>query len=59
MITNLLINLLDYKEWKFKMSKLPLLTAKELSKILLNLGFENKRQKGSHIFFEQMMEEQQ
>ncbi|HNZ26264.1 MAG TPA: type II toxin-antitoxin system HicA family toxin [Spirochaetota bacterium] len=34
------------------MSKLPLLTAKELSKILLNLGFENKRQKGSHMFFE-------
>jgi len=34
------------------MSKLPLLTAKELIKILLQLGFEQKRQKGSHKFFQ-------
>jgi len=34
------------------MSKLPLLTAKELIKILLGLGFHQKRQKGSHIFFQ-------
>ena len=34
------------------MSKLPLLTARELVKILLVLGFELKRQKGSHMFFQ-------
>jgi predicted RNA binding protein YcfA (HicA-like mRNA interferase family) len=34
------------------MSKLPLLTARELIKILIKLGFILKRQKGSHIFFE-------
>ncbi|MEO8150512.1 MAG: type II toxin-antitoxin system HicA family toxin [Bacteroidia bacterium] len=34
------------------MSKLPLLTARELIKILSKLGFVLKRQKGSHIFFE-------
>jgi len=34
------------------MSKLPLITAKELIKILLMLGFELKRQKGSHKFFQ-------
>ena len=34
------------------MSKLPLLTAKELIKILLRLGFVCKRQKGSHMFIE-------
>lgn len=34
------------------MSRLPLLTAKELIKILLYLGFEMKRQKGSHKFFQ-------
>ena len=33
------------------MSKLPLITAKELIKILLKLEFEIKRQKGSHKFF--------
>ena len=33
------------------MSKLPLITAKELIKILLKVGFELKRQKGSHTFF--------
>lgn len=33
------------------MSKLPLITAKELIKILLKVGFELKRQKGSHKFF--------
>ena len=34
------------------MAKLPLLTAKELTKILNKLGFEFKRQEGSHMFFE-------
>jgi len=34
------------------MSRLPMLTAKELIKILLKLGFELKRQKGSHKFFQ-------
>ncbi len=34
------------------MSRLPLLTAKELIKILLQQGFELKRQKGSHKFFQ-------
>jgi len=34
------------------MNKLPLLTAKQLSKILKKLNFEFKRQKGSHMFFE-------
>lgn len=34
------------------MAKLPLLTAREISKILQKLGFEFKRQQGSHMFFE-------
>ena len=34
------------------MSKLPLLSAKELIKILIRLDFEFKRQKGSHKFFQ-------
>jgi predicted RNA binding protein YcfA (HicA-like mRNA interferase family) len=34
------------------MSRLPLLTSKELIKILLQLGFELKRQRGSHKFFQ-------
>lgn len=34
------------------MSKLPLISAKELIKILLKLGFQLKRQKGSHKFFQ-------
>jgi len=34
------------------MAKLPLITAKELAKILQKLGFEFKRQQGSHMFFE-------
>jgi predicted RNA binding protein YcfA (HicA-like mRNA interferase family) len=33
------------------MSKLPLITAKDLIKILTKIGFEQKRQKGSHKFF--------
>ncbi|MEI6678392.1 MAG: type II toxin-antitoxin system HicA family toxin [Mariniphaga sp.] len=33
------------------MSKLPLLTAKELISILVILNFDCKRQKGSHKFF--------
>ena len=33
------------------MSKLPLLKAKELNRILEKLGFQLIRQKGSHIFF--------
>ena len=34
------------------MSKLPLMSANELAKILKKLGFEFKRQQGSHMFFE-------
>lgn len=34
------------------MTKLPLLNAREVSKILQKLGFELKRQEGSHMFFE-------
>ncbi len=34
------------------MSKIPLLNAKEVSKILQKLGFKLKRQEGSHMFFE-------
>ena len=34
------------------MPKLPLLTAKELVKVLSKLGFEFKRREGSHMFFE-------
>lgn len=34
------------------MSKLPLLNAREISKILEKLGFKLKRQEGSHMFFE-------
>ncbi len=33
------------------MSKLPLLDAKTFEKLLLSLGFEIKRQKGSHVFY--------
>ena len=34
------------------MMKLPMLSAKEFSKILKKIGFEMKRQQGSHMFFE-------
>lgn len=34
------------------MAKLPLINANELSKVLKKLGFEFKRQDGSHMFFE-------
>ena len=34
------------------MGKIPLLNAREVSKTLKNLGFELKRQEGSHMFFE-------
>ena len=34
------------------MAKLPLLNAKEVSKILNKLGFNFIRQEGSHMFFE-------
>jgi predicted RNA binding protein YcfA (HicA-like mRNA interferase family) len=33
------------------MSKLPIVDAKTLEKILFVLGFEMKRQKGSHVFY--------
>jgi len=33
------------------MSKLPLVDAQIFEKVLLNLGFEIKRQKGSHVFY--------
>lgn len=31
--------------------KLPLMRAKDVAKVLERLGFEFKRQKGSHMFF--------
>ena len=34
------------------MAKLPLMTAKDITKVLEKMGFECKRQKGSHMFFE-------
>lgn len=34
------------------MAKLPLLNAKEISRILSELGFRFIRQEGSHMFFE-------
>ncbi|HLC33068.1 MAG TPA: type II toxin-antitoxin system HicA family toxin [Candidatus Nanoarchaeia archaeon] len=34
------------------MTKLPLLNAKEITKILQKLGFQLKRQEGSHMLFE-------
>ena len=34
------------------MAKLPLMNAKEVTKVLKKLGFEFKRQHGSHMFFE-------
>lgn len=34
------------------MAKLPLLKANELAKVLKKLGFEFRRQEGSHMFFE-------
>jgi len=33
------------------MAKLPLLSANEVVKILKKMGFELKRQRGSHMFF--------
>jgi len=33
------------------MSKLPLVTAKQLENFILSLGFIKKRQKGSHAFY--------
>lgn len=33
------------------MSKLPIINAKTFEKLLLRLGFEIKRQKGSHVFY--------
>ena len=33
------------------MSRLPLITVKNFEKLLFELGFEFKRQKGSHVFY--------
>ena len=33
------------------MSKLPLITVKNFEKLLFELGFEFKRQRGSHVFY--------
>ena len=33
------------------MTRLPILNAKSMERILLNLGFERARQKGSHVFY--------
>ncbi len=32
--------------------KLPVLKAREIMRVLFSLGFEHKRQSGSHIFFQ-------
>lgn len=34
------------------MAKLPLLSSKKISKILVEMGFQNIRQEGSHMFFQ-------
>ena len=39
-----------------KMPKLPILSGRKLVKILKEIGFEEKRQKGSHIFLEKFIE---
>ena len=36
------------------MTKIPLLNAREIAKVLNGLGFELKRQEGSHMFFQHM-----
>lgn len=36
------------------MTKLPLITAKQLAKALQQIGFEFKRHHGSHMFFSHM-----
>jgi len=33
------------------MTRLPILNAKGLEKVLLNMGFDRVRQKGSHVFY--------
>lgn len=33
------------------MTKLPIISAKDLEKVLYHLGFEKMRQKGSHAFY--------
>ena len=33
------------------MTRLPILNAKSMERILLNLGFDRVRQKGSHVFY--------
>jgi len=33
------------------MSRLPLITSKDMAKLLVNLGFTEKRQQGSHKIF--------
>ena len=33
------------------MTRLPILTAKRLEEVLLSLGFQRVRQKGSHVFY--------
>jgi predicted RNA binding protein YcfA (HicA-like mRNA interferase family) len=33
------------------MTRLPILNAKKLEKLIMNLGFERIRQKGSHVFY--------
>lgn len=36
------------------MTKLPLMKARDVAKVLKKLGFELKRQRGSHMFFEHL-----
>ena len=39
------------------MSRLPILNAKSMERILLNLGFERVRQTGSHVFARPLLRE--
>jgi predicted RNA binding protein YcfA (HicA-like mRNA interferase family) len=33
------------------MTRIPMLNARDIEKVLMNLGFERIRQKGSHVFY--------
>ena|SRR3989338_4265993 len=52
-IVNRYFNVQKFKRFTIsRMGKLPLLSAKEVATALKKLGFEFKRQQGSHMFFE-------
>jgi len=49
MIKDLSLNLLE--QWRFVLTRLRLLTAKEMERFLFSLGFNKVRQNGSHVFY--------